>query len=514
MAKRFHLQSETLLHREVAELETLYEIARILSESLQIHQSLEEAFQFLAKNMGLARVVLVLYDEERERLTHFASLGLTEEEKLRAVYQPGEGITGSVFATGTPQVIPDIRQDPRFLNRTQARAVDGSHISFICVPVTVKNVRVGALCVDRVKGLYPELEEDVRLLTIVASLVGQSVSLYQRVEKTIEELKLEKQALQAELGRKFSFPNFSGETPAVKEVLTLVGKVAGVDATVFLFGESGTGKDLLAHIVHFQSSRKEKPFVKVDCGTIPSHLIESELFGFVKGAFTGASFSRRGKLEEAHTGTLFLDEIGNLPLEAQTKLLRFLQERVIYRLGSNEPILLDVRIIAATNEDLAARVKDRSFRQDLFYRLNVFPIRVAPLRERIEDVPLLARMFVEKNRQALKKDVKVTEEALQALMQYDFPGNVRELENFMLRLCILKEAGGTIQREDVLALLPAREESGVESQAGLRGATQEAEREAILKALEEANQVKSRAAALLGISDRALRYKLKKLGLS
>lgn len=513
MDRHFKLHAEAHLFREVAELSTLYEISKTLSQSLNLRDSLDRAFRFLAKNMGLARVVLVLYDEEKQLLTHYHSIGLTQDEQKRAVYRKGEGITGKVFQSGEPEVIFDIRKESRFLDRTKTRTHENKPISFICVPVTVKNTTIGVLYVDRVKGLHPELKEDARLLTIVASLVGQTVYLFRRMEKTIALLKQEKEVLQAELKERFSFPNLVGATPVMKRVLALVRKVAPVDATVLLQGESGTGKQLLAHILHYHSPRKEKPLVEVDCGTIPSHLIESELFGFVKGAFTGANFSRKGKLEEAHTGTVFLDEIGNLPMESQAKILRFLQEKIIYRLGSNQPIQLDVRVIAATNEDLYRRVQDGTFRKDLFHRLNVFPISVPPLRERKEDIPLLVRTFIKQNKVDLKKDVFISDEALKALMNYDYPGNVRELENTVLRLCILKEEGGTIEKDDVLEVLPHQNAGSQDLEQGIKRATKAAEKEAILKALEQAGQVKSRAAQLLGISDRALRYKLRKLGI-
>jgi DNA-binding NtrC family response regulator len=304
-----------------------------------------------------------------------------------------------------------------------------------------------------------------------------------------------------------------GESGRMQEALSLVHRVAGSDATVLIQGESGTGKELLAKAIHYASPRASGPLVKVNCAALPESLLESELFGHEKGAFTGALASRQGRFELAHGGTLFLDEVGDLPLHLQVKLLRVLQEREFERVGSSRPIAVDVRLIAATHRDLAAGVKAGQFRDDLYYRLNVVTIVVPPLRERREDIPPLIDHFVRKFAEANRKPIAgLTPAARDLLLRYDYPGNVRELENLIERAVVLTRDDVIGPADLPLTLQDATTE--VAEPAGLTAAVEALERRLIREALAGAAGVQTRAAEALGISERVLRYKLKKYGLA
>lgn len=300
-------------------------------------------------------------------------------------------------------------------------------------------------------------------------------------------------------------------SPAMQEVMSLVARVAPTDATVLITGETGTGKELVARVIHHLSPRSANPWVAVNVAALPETLIESELFGHEKGAFTGADRARMGKFEAAHRGTLFLDEIGELPASAQVKLLRFLQERVIERLGSNRPIPLDVRVIAATNRDLESLVREGKFREDLYYRLNVIRIHLPPLRERREDILPLAQHFLETFAKKHGKRVRAfTKEATEALLRYDYPGNVRELQNLIERAVVLSRS----EYITVQDLFPVQGWTPEDASHGSLDERLEAfERQLILDALKKAGGVQTKAAELLGLSERALRYRMQKLGL-
>ncbi|HBH02934.1 MAG TPA: two-component system response regulator [Candidatus Rokubacteria bacterium] len=323
----------------------------------------------------------------------------------------------------------------------------------------------------------------------------------------------ENRELRAALQERHRVEGILGESGRMQEVLSLVRRVAASDATVLIRGESGTGKELIAKAIHYASRRAEGPLVRVNCAALPETLLESELFGHEKGAFTGAQATRRGRFELAHGGSLFLDEIGDLPPHLQVKLLRVLQEREIERVGSSRPIPVDVRLLAATHRDLEALVKAGSFREDLYYRINVVTLAVPPLRERREDIPLLLDHFLSKFARANGKTIRgLTREARDTLLRYDYPGNVRELENLMERAVVLTR-DEVIGRADLpLSVRDAEPESG--EATGLPAAVEGLERRMIRDALARADGVQTRAAELLGISERVLRYKLRKYGLA
>ncbi len=346
------------------------------------------------------------------------------------------------------------------------------------------------------------------------------------IDKALElrDLKRENKSLKKELKNRYGFENIVGSSKAMQEVFGLVEKVADTDSTVLITGESGTGKELIAHAIHYASDRKDGPFIPVNCAAIPEELLESELFGHEKGAFTHAIKTRIGRFELANKGTIFLDEIGEMSPSLQVKLLRVLQERKFERVGGVKTISVDIRVVSATNQDLEIAVKEGRFREDLFYRLNVIPIHVPPLRERRSDIPLLAKHFLKKYCSGKKRCVEgITDEALDILTRYDWPGNVRELENIMERMVIL--ANGKMITKDDLPYQILEKTGGVPGQAiasdlefpedglSLSQAVSELEKRLILKALERTGGVKNRAAKLLKMNRTTLIEKMKKLGL-
>jgi transcriptional regulator with PAS, ATPase and Fis domain len=336
------------------------------------------------------------------------------------------------------------------------------------------------------------------------------------VNKALElrTLRAENRELRAELGQRYEFDNIVGRSAAMREIFATVERVAPTRATVLMCGESGVGQDLIARAIHHHSPRDGKPFVKINCTALPENLMESELFGYEKGAFTGANTTKPGKFEQADTGTVFLDEIGDVPASVQVKLLRILQEREFERLGSNKTRHIDVRVLAATNVDLRAALEQGTFREDLYYRLNVLPINIPPLRERKEDIPFLAEHFVKK----LKKDLgtpvqSISEAAIQRLLEYHWPGNVRELENVIERSMVLA-SGAVLEAADIKLDLAPKARLSLSDNFLPEGMTlDDYERSIIREALHRAQGNKSQAARLLGLTRNALRYRLSQMGI-
>jgi two-component system, NtrC family, response regulator AtoC len=330
----------------------------------------------------------------------------------------------------------------------------------------------------------------------------------------VKTLRAENQELRAELNQRYEFDNIVGRSSAMRDIFATIDRVAPTRATVLMCGESGVGKDLIARAIHHHSPRADRPFVKINCTALPENLMESELFGYEKGAFTGANTTKPGKFEQADSGTVFLDEIGDVPASVQVKLLRILQEREFERLGSNKTRHLDVRVLAATNVDLRAALEQGTFREDLYYRLNVLPISIPPLRERKEDIPYLARHFVKKLKQDLGSSVEsISEGAIEKLLGYHWPGNVRELENVIERSMVLA-TGPVLEAGDIRLDLTPQTRSAVADSFLPEGVTlDEYEQSIIREALHRANGNKSQAARLLGLTRNALRYRLSQMGI-
>ena len=454
---------------------------------------------------------LPLIDTDSHELMIEVAHGLTKEEMKKGHYKLGEGVTGTVVERGEPIFIPRVGEDPLFLDRTGARnETSKNDISFICVPIKIGEVTYGALSVDRVFHGEISLEEDVRFLSILASNIAQAVKISRMVADEQKRLMEENTTLKEQLKERYSQYNIVGRSNKMREVFSMIEQVSDSEATVIIRGESGTGKELAANAIHYNSPRAEGPFIKINCAAIPETLIESELFGHEKGSFTGATEKRIGKFERADKGTIFLDEIGTLNPEAQAKILRVLQEKELERVGGSKTISVDVRIIAATNKDLENSIKDGSFREDLYYRLNIFPIYMPPLRERKTDVLLLADFFMESYSKKYKKDIRrVSTPAIDALMKYHWPGNVRELENCIERAVIL--CRDTVIRGNHLPFtLQTPEISDTENTGSLASALEAFERDMIIEALKSSGGNIAEAARLLASTERVIALRVKK----
>lgn len=498
------------------ELKVLYEISRVTGRALDLDHALNSVLRILSDSLEMKRGTVTLKDDESGNLIICASHGLSEVEEKRGVYRQDEGVTDLIFRTAEPFVVPDISQEPLFLNKTRSREIERERIAFLGVPILLHGLPVGVLSVDRLFGNEISFEEDVRFLSIVGVLIAQFVSLNQEVRRREEKLTRENLTLRARLSDRYNHFFMIGKSQSMADVQRLIIKVAPSRASVLLLGESGTGKTLIARIIHELSNRAKFPFVKINCASLPENLLESELFGHEKGAFTGAATAKPGRFEEADGGTIFLDEIGELPHSLQAKLLRFLQEHEFERLGSSKTRKVDVRIIAATNRDLSEAAREGVFREDLYYRLNVFPIRVPPLRERKEDMPSLVHHFLDKTSKTYGRTLRITPGALQALVSHEWPGNVRELENLIEGLAIMVD-GNHIDQENFPSYLQPRPDYGVPevqrtTQENL-SRLEELEKKEVFAALERNRWIQSQAARELGLTLRQVGYRIKKFGL-
>ncbi len=499
------------------ELEALYAISQVFDMALDLEQALNSVLRILAETLSMKRATITLMDRETGQLVISASCGLSPEERARGVYNLDEGVTGRIFQSARPYYVPDIRNEPLFLDKTGARKIEKDRISFIGVPIILHGEPIGVLNVDRLFDDNVSSEEDVSFLRVVATLIAQFISINEKVRKREETLRRENVSLRSKLSKMDRGPFIVGVSHAMQEVQRQIEKVAPTKATVLLLGESGTGKSLIAKIIHELSDRKGYPFVKVNCAAIPENLLESELFGHERGAFTGAATSRGGRFEDAHKGTIFLDEIGELPLGVQAKLLRVLQDKEFERLGDNRTRRVDVRILTATNRNLVELVEQERFRPDLYYRLNVFPIQVPPLAERKEDVVRLLNHFLQKVSREYDRHLSFTPGAMKLLAAYNWPGNVREMENLVERLVILAE-GSRIDTGMILPYLAverketeASAESAPPERSGNGGPTlQDMERTEVLAALRRNDWIQHKAAKDLGITQRQMGYRVRK----
>lgn len=522
------------LKREIQELSALYEISQALHSSTNLEEVMGNVMETLHEKLGMERGTLTLLDSKTGALEIELAHGLEKTEIERGRYKVGEGITGKVVAAGEPIVVPNVGKEPLFLNRTKSRGdIQKKNISFICVPIKLdKGTTIGALSVDRLFQENISFEEDIRLLSIISSMVAHTVRIHLEREKEREVLERENLRLKMELRKKFSPKNIIGDSKRMIEVYSTIEMVAQSRATVMIRGESGTGKELVAHAIHYASERADKPFIKISCAALPDALLESELFGHEKGAFTGAAITKKGRFELANGGTLFLDEIGDIPMSTQIKILRVLQEREFERVGGTETIHVDIRLITATNRDLEKDVKEGKFREDLYYRLNVVPIFMPALRERREDLPVLVDYFLSKSNELNNKKVHyVSKEAMDQISHYEWPGNVRQLENAIERAVVLCK-GDTMtpellpfpleKLEKPLQLIASGEKEKpavhddhleIENISDLTTSVESLEKELIQKALKKSDGNQRKAAKLLGITERVLGYKIKIYGL-
>jgi Nif-specific regulatory protein len=514
-------------------LVTIYEIGKILSSSLDLHKTLRQVLNVISAHLNMQRG-MVCMREDTDDLVIIASTGFSREEALRGRFHSGEGVTGKIFQTGFPAVVPNVEKEPLFLNRTGARRqLEGQAISFLGVPIKVGRECIGVLSFERqTDEKWRGFEADLRLLTMVANLIGQNVRLHRQVATDREQLMQEKSRLQKELASKYNLDNVIGQSKRMQEVFADVHMAAPGKSTILLRGESGTGKEVIARSIHFLSSRKDKSFIKVNCAALTESLLESELFGHEKGAFTGAAQERKGRFEQANGGTLFLDEIGDVSPAFQVKLLRVLQEREFERVGGNKTIKVDVRLICATNRNLEEAVSKGEFRADLYFRINVISIFLPPLRERRDDIPLLVEKILARFNRENSARIGITPEAMRVLSNCHWPGNVRELENCVERFAtmsrsnIIREVDVPCQtnqclsstlwkyqpKGDVIPIAPVAADpvSDPDAEEVIDVETSLSERERLISAMERSGWVQAKAARLLNLTPRQMGYALKK----
>lgn len=484
------------------QLGLLHDLAVLMDSPGDPRPALEKALALMARELGMMRGAITLLAPDTGKIRIHASFGLNAAQIKRGSYLPGEGITGRVIASGEPMCIADVANEPLFLNRTKSRDLSRDRISFLCVPIKLNGQAVGALSADQLRTEGEKLEDELRLLRIIAAILAHAAFE--------SRIRMESAAPPRPAG-------FVGNSPAMLQVYDQILVVAPSLTTVFLQGESGTGKELAARAIHAASQRADGPFISLNCAALPETLIESELFGHEKGAFTGAVQTRKGRFEQAAGGTLFLDEVGELSLLVQAKLLRILQERSFERVGGMQTLRADARVITATNRDLAQMVAEGAFRRDLFYRLNVFPILLPPLRDRPEDIPALAARFLERLARENGRPVPTLGLAtLDLLQRYSWPGNIRELQNALERAMLLLGHDLTILPRHLPKNMQVDEAPGAPVKGNgpcLRARLDEVERSAIIAAMEQCGGNQKKAAKMLDMTERIMGLRLKKFGL-
>lgn len=496
---------------EQINLACLYEITKHLASAHSLQECLEKIMAILDTGKGMHSGTVTIINPATGELEIEVAHGISAEARKRGRYKIGEGITGKVVVTGEPILVPQIGEEPLFLNRTRTRGDERKKkSSFLCVPIKIGNQCIGALSIDREyqNNFGVQSERDLRFLTVVSGLIAQTVQRVQTVNEEKDILRKENSQLRRELSAKNRVEEIIGNSSRMQEVFDMVHRVADSNATVLLRGESGTGKTMVAKALHAHSARNKGPFVLVNCAALPESLLESELFGHEKGAFTGAIARKIGRFEQAQGGTLFLDEISEVSPAVQVKLLNVIQERTFQRLGGIEPLKTDIRLVAATNRDLEAAVHSGSFREDLYYRLNVFPVYLPPLRERRTDILLLAEYFLEKfSKENRKKIERISTSAIDLLMQYHWPGNVRELQNCMERAVLICD-DNAIKAIHLPPTLQSADSVSSDKPLSLATAVENFERELIIDALKKNKGNQTKAAKHLDTSLRIINYKI------
>lgn len=503
-------------------LSALYAVSRVLSRSLAFNETLHDLLRVLHEEAGLTRGLIGVVAAESGKLaihTIYNPDGPTEDD---AQYGPGEGIIGLILEKPRTFKLERVADEPRFLNRV---GLYEPELPFIAVPIKVGGNLQGVLAVQPEAPEDGLLEERAQFVEMVANLIGQSLKLSLEVQQEKSTLLEERDLLRRTVRHQHGFDSMVGRSAVMRRVFEQARMVAKWNTTVLIRGETGTGKELIANAIHYNSPRARNMLVKLNCAALPENLLESELFGHERGAFTGAVEARKGRFEQANGGTLFLDEIGEVSAAFQAKLLRILQEGEFERVGGSKTIKVDVRIIAATHRDLETAVEMGDFREDLFYRLNVMPLFLPPLRERIEDIPEIARHLLTKIGNDQKRKLTLSDMAQRRLASHDWPGNVRELENCLERAAVLSEDG--LIDVDLIRFPSSRERS---SARPLKTATPPgemppaasevdindpslSERERVIAALEQAGWVQAKAARILGMTPRQIAYRIQTLNI-
>ncbi len=497
------------------ELEVLYSISQILNESQELESSITPILRTISDHLPMSQGAITLLNRDTHQIMIESSFGLSSKQRSRGTYQVGEGITGRVVKSGKPIIIADITKEKQLVNKTgHLNSRDQQQRSFLCVPVTIGNETIGTLNITTGYQGQEMLQQTQQMLTVIASMIARAVKVRQELRESTQRLVAENERLKRALKQRFTPDRIVGRSQVMQEVFDLIWQVCKSEATVLIRGDSGTGKELVAQEIHYNSLRAEKPFIKVNCAALPESVIESELFGHEKGAFTGAHMHRKGRFELADEGTLFLDEIGELSPQMQVKLLRVLQEQEFERVGGTRTIKVHVRLITATNRNLEEEIARGRFREDLYYRLNVFPIHLPPLRERKSDIILLCDSFIDKYNKRNNRSIKrITSSAIDLFMSYHWPGNVRELENCIERAVLLSN-DQVIHAYHLPPSLQSAESSDTSYAKTLDDAVQELERELIADALKSSRGNRAKAARDLGISERIMGLRISKYHLS
>ncbi len=497
-------------------LSIIHEASKILSKKNTLNESLREILKILYSYWDAPISFVVLYDEQIGALRIAESFGMTKKEVSKGIFKKGEGVVGSIFKNELPAVIYDIENNPKYLNKTKLTKRVSEELIFLGVPIKVGGEKFGVLCTYKEKSKGFSHDDAIKMLSTLATLIGLTKKMYERMEEERKYWQEEKEILLSTISKEtIALNDIIGISDAISNLKKTLLKISSTDSTVLITGESGTGKSLIAKTIHKLSPRRDKPFATINCAAIPENLLESELFGYEKGAFTGATTRKKGKFELVNGGTLFLDEIGDMPLSLQAKLLNVLQDKEISRLGSEQTIPIDVRIIAATNKDIEKLIKLGDFREDLYYRINVIPIHVPALRERKEDIPILIDYFLKKFNRQYKKRIGITKEAIKIMVNYRWNGNIRELENTIERLVIMND--NDIKEDDLPTYIKEKTEDFTTPLAStltdIPSTIESIEKQQIEDALKKTGYVKSKAARLLGYTIRQLDYRIKKYGI-
>lgn len=533
------LNSEAAYWR-TQEMLVLQQVTSLASKQLDTKIVFREILHLMSELLGLNRGRIVLIEDNKKFGSIKHAYGLTPQEVERGRYAMGEGITGRVLQMGQTIIVQNIDEDQNFLGRTVKREhLPQKIVSFYAIPIQVNYITVGVLGCHRIRMRRRMMSDDLSILKILTTIISQILHMQQHIEKQTNALTLQNDWLKKMFHSDSTRYGIVGKSPQVLKAISTIEQVSQANASVLLLGESGTGKELFARALHLASPRREEAFIKVNCAAIPENLFESELFGHEKGAFTGAVGMRAGFFEQANGGTIFLDEIGEMPMAMQTKLLRTLQEGTLTRLGGKSEIKISVRIVAATNRDLAHEVNIGNFRQDLFYRLNVIPIKLPSLSQRKTDIPLLTMYFLNKTNQTNQRNIHLTQSALDQLQLHTWPGNIRELSNFIERLVLLCEKS-LVDADDIQFFLSQNKAENIQlgnrsnftnhtpqmsmiqpfsssypydQQFAVRhyARADSHEKEDLMSALQRAGGNKTRAAQLLGMTARQFSYRLAKL---
>ena len=499
--------------KETKHLRALIKIGEALAANNASNSSSLRLLEICRQEFGLIRSFIIYYDATNKAARPFVTQGFSAAEFRYLENNLEKSFIRQIFQNNKPVILPRTSLEPTFLSVFQKKTDKNVETSCICVPVELERKVIGVLGVEFVYESKFDYEELREFLRVAATMIAQAIKVERAIQGEKEKLLAENTDLRRELREKYDFGHIVGNSSAMRQVYAQVTQVARSNATVLLRGESGTGKELIANAIHYNSLRAKKPLIKINCAALPETLIEAELFGYEKGAFTGADRRKKGRFELAEGGTLFLDEIGDLPPQTQIKLLRVLQEREFERLGGTETIKANVRLITATNKNLEEAIRDGAFREDLFYRLNVFTIFLPPLRERKADILLLAESFVEKYEREHGKHIKrLSTPAIDMLTSYHYPGNVRELENTIERAVLVCD-GNVIHGHHLPPTLQTAELSGTVTRVSLGQAVEAFENDLIVDALKTTRGNCAKAAKMLDTTERILSYKIKRYGI-